>query len=213
MTDTQWMIKGREFANCNCDYGCPCQFNSLPTHGNCEAVLALQIDEGRHGDTRLDGLKVAAVVTWPGPIHEGHGIIQPIVDERATPQQREALLRIMSGLDTQPGATFFQVFSTTYDKVHEPIFAPIHLDVDVDARTARINVPGVVEGRGEPIINPVTKQPHRARIDLPQGFEYAIAEVGRGFSQSSGAVIVDLQNSHAHFAHLHMTGEGVVRPS
>ena len=210
MANTQWTIKGREFVHCNCDYGCPCQFNSLPTHGNCEAVLALQIDEGRHGETKLDGLKLAAVVSWPGAIHEGHGVIQPIVDERASPQQREALLRIMSGLDTEPGATFFQVFSTTYDKVHDPIFAPIELDVDVEGRTARIDIPGVVEGRGEPIINPVSGQAHRARIDLPQGFEYSVAEIGRGWSQSSGAVQVDLKDSHAHFAHLHMTGEGVV---
>lgn len=210
MAETQWMIKGREFVHCNCDYGCPCQFNSLPTHGNCEAVLALQIDEGRHGDTRLDGLKVAAVVSWPGAIHEGHGEIQPIVDERATPEQREALLRIMSGLDTEPGATFFQVFSTTYDKVHDPVFTNIDMDVDVDKRRGSVNVPGIVESRGEPIINPVSGQEHRARIDLPKGFEYSVAEIGRGWSRSAGAVRVDLQDSHAHFANLHMTGQGVV---
>lgn len=210
MADTQWMIKGTEFAHCNCDYGCPCQFNSLPTHGSCEAVLALKIDEGRHGDTRLDGLKVAAVVSWPGAIHEGHGEIQPIVDERATPEQREALLRIMSGLDTEPGATFFQVFSTTYEKVHEPVFTNIDMDIDVEARRGTLNVPGIVEARGEPIINPVSGQEHRARIDLPQGFEYSVAEVGRGWSRSAGAVRVENNDSHAHFAHLHMTGQGVV---
>ena len=29
MADTKWTIKGREFVNCNCSYGCPCQFNGL----------------------------------------------------------------------------------------------------------------------------------------------------------------------------------------
>ena len=24
MADTKWTIKGREFVNCNCSYGCPC---------------------------------------------------------------------------------------------------------------------------------------------------------------------------------------------
>ncbi len=33
-----WAIKGREFANCNCSYGCPCQFNALPTDGTCKAA-------------------------------------------------------------------------------------------------------------------------------------------------------------------------------
>ena len=41
MSGTKWMIEGREFAHCNCDYGCPCQFNALPTHGNCKTVVGL----------------------------------------------------------------------------------------------------------------------------------------------------------------------------
>ncbi len=207
------MIKGREFIHCNCDYGCPCQFNARTTHGNCHAVGGIEIAEGHHGNTKLDGLKVACVLAWPGAIHEGKGHVTPIVDQRATPNQREALLRIMSGEDTEPGATFFQVFATTYEKVNEPIFAEIDLEVDVDGRTARLNVPGVIDARGEPIVNPVTGQPHRARINLPNGFEYTVAEIGRGWTKASGAIELNLEDTHAHFANLHMTGEGVVRPA
>ncbi len=54
-----WRIKGRGFQNCNCYYGCSCQFNALPTHGNCEAVMGYEINEGHFGDVNLDGLKVA----------------------------------------------------------------------------------------------------------------------------------------------------------
>ena len=210
MPDTNWTIEGREFVSCNCAYGCPCQFNSRPTHGSCHAVVAVDIDGGHHGDTRLDGLRMAAIVAWPGAIHEGHGEVVPVVDERATPEQREALLRIMSGEDTEPGATFFQVFSTTYEKVHDPVFARIDLEVDVDGRTARIKVPGMIDARGEPIINPVSGNPHRARIDLPQGFEYAVAEVGRGWVKTSGPIEHDLQDTHAHFARLQMNQSGVI---
>ena len=210
MANVKWTIKGREFLHCNCAYGCPCQFNALPTRGNCRAVLAIEIQEGHHGDTKLDGLKIAAAVAWPGPIHEGKGRIVPIVDERATPAQREALLRIMSGEDTEPGATFFQVFSTTYEKVHDPIFARIDLNIDIDGRKARLQVPDYIEARGEPILNPVTKQEHRARIDLPHGFEYSIAEAGRGWVTAKGPVELDLADSHAHFAILHMTQSGII---
>jgi hypothetical protein len=211
MPDTEWTIEGREFVHCNCAYGCPCQFNARPTNGSCQAVLGVAIDSGHHGDVRLDGLRIAAVVAWPGAIHEGRGHIVPIVDERATPEQRSALLRIMSGEDTEPGATFFQVFSTTYEKVHDPVFAPIEIEVDVDGRTARIEVPGMVDARGEPIINPVTGNQHRARIDLPAGFEYAQAEVGRGWTKTSGPIEHDLKDSHAHFAPLRMNQSGVIR--
>jgi hypothetical protein len=211
MSNVQWSIKGREFMNCNCAYGCPCQFNGLPTHGNCHAVMGVQIRDGHHGNTRLDGLNIAAVVAWPGPIHEGKGRIVPIVDERANEAQRGALLRIMSGQDTEPGATFFQVFSTTYEKVFDPVFAKIEFTVDVEGRKAQIKVPGVLDGRGEPIVNPITKEQHRARINLPNGFEYTVAEVGRGWAKTSGPVELNLEDSHAHFADLTMTQSGVVR--
>src|SRR5688572_22620803 len=146
---TPWFIKAREFVHCNCAYGCPCQFNALPTHGHCQAVAALQIEEGRHGETDLSGTRIGMIVAWPGPIHEGKGHVVPIVDESADEAQREALLRIMSGLDTVPGATFFQVFATTYEKVHEPVFAPIDLAVDIDGRRARLRVPDWIDARGE----------------------------------------------------------------
>lgn len=211
MAETAWHLKGRNFSHCNCAYGCPCQFNALPTRGNCTAVIGIMIDEGRHGDTELDGLKFGGVYSWPGAVHQGHGQAVPIVDERASPAQRDAILRIISGQDTEPGATFFQVYASMLDKVHDPIFAPIDLEIDVDARTARFSVPEVVEARGEPILNPVTKQPHRARIDMPNGFEYALAETGRGWANTTGAIELDLADSHAHFAKLDITGNGVVR--
>jgi hypothetical protein len=205
------MLKGLDFAHCNCAYGCPCQFNGLPTHGNCEAVVGIAVQEGHHGTTRLDGLKFGGVFRWPGPIHEGHGEAVPVVDERATPAQREAILRIMSGQDTEPGATVFQVFSSTLEKVHEPVFAKFDLTIDVDARRAHFVVPGVIEARGEPIVNPVTGKEHRARFDMPEGFEFTFAEAGRGWATTSGPVKLNLSDSHAHFAHIHMTGSGVVR--
>ena len=205
-----WFIKGREFVHCNCAYGCPCQFNALPTHGNCQAVAGVHIDEGRHGDTDLAGLSIAMVVAWPGPIHEGKGQVLPIVDIEADERQRDALLRIMSGLDTVPGATFFQVFSTTFEKVHEPVFSRIELTVDVSGRRARLMV---IDARGEPILNPVTGDEQRARINLPNGFEYDVCEVGRGWATTTGPVDVQLHDSHAQFAHLHLTESGVVHPA
>ena len=211
MPDINGMLKGREFNNCNCAYGCPCQFNALPTHGYCHAVLGCDIEQGYHGDTKLDGLKFAGIVSWPDAIHQGHGQVQPIVDERAAPAQREAILRILSGLDTEPGATIFQVFSTTYERVHDPIFAKIDFDVDVEGRRATLKVPAVIEARGEPIRNPVTGDEHHVRINLPRGFEYTVAEVGRGWTNTSGAIALSLADSHAHFAQVHMIQSGVVR--
>ena len=211
MTDVKWTIKAREFVNCNCAYGCPCQFNALPTHGNCQAVAAMQIDTGHPGSTKLDGLKFVGIFRWPGAIHEGKGEAAVVIDERASPAQREALLRILTGQDTEPGATIFQVFSTTLEKLHAPIFAPIDFTVDIDRRTARLVVPGVAEGRGEPIKNPVTGAEHRARIDIPDGFEYSIAEMGRGWTKVSRPILMNLADSYGQFAHVNLCQSGIVK--
>lgn len=210
MTEANWTINGREFIHCNCAYGCPCQFNALPTHGDCKAIGAIHIEEGHHGDTDISGLNIAVVLKWPGPIHEGRGQAHPIVDERANDAQREALLRIMSGLDTAEGATFFNVFAATYETVHEPVFAPIEFEMDIDDRTARLNIPGYIEARGEPIRNAVTGEASRSQIRLPEGFEYDVAEIGRGWAKTKGPIEIELNDSHAHFAELHMNQSGVV---
>ncbi len=54
MTDVKWTIKGREFIHCNCAYGCPCQFNALPTRGNCQAASARLSSRDRARQARRD---------------------------------------------------------------------------------------------------------------------------------------------------------------
>ena len=208
-----WRIKGREFANCNCDYGCPCQFNALPTHGNCEAAVGFQIDEGHFGDVKLDGLRAAGIYSWPGAVHEGNGTMQLIVDEKADEAQRDALLRIMRGEETEPMTTMWSVYAAMTTTILDPLFKPIDFEVDVEARTARLSVPGVIEGSGEPIRNPVTGNIHRARIDLPHGFEYEIAEIGSGTTKTTGSIELNLESSYGQFAELHLSNTGVVRQS
>ena len=208
---TPWEIKAREFVNCNCDYGCPCQFNALPTHGNCEAIAGIQIDEGHYGDVDLSGLRVAGIYQWPGAIHEGNGKCQAIVDERADDRQREALLNIMLGKDTDPMATMFAVYASTITELFDPIFAPIDFEVDVDGRTGRLVVNGVIDMKGEPIRNKVTGEQSRARIDLPDGFEYTLAEIGSGTSKSSGNIALEMANSYGKFANIHLGNYGIVR--
>jgi hypothetical protein len=206
-----WSIDGREFVTCNCDWGCPCQFNARPTRGSCEAVVGIAIDKGRFEDVPLDGLRVVGVFKWPGAIHEGRGKALLVIDERASPAQREALLTILSGQETEPGATIFNVFASTYEEVLDPQFKPIDLDIDIEERTGRIGVQGVVEATGRPIINPVTGKPHRARVELPQGFEYSVAEFASGSSTVRGRLAFELNDRHAHFCRLDITQSGVVR--
>ena len=210
MAMTEWFVKAREFSNCNCSYGCPCQFNALPTHGNCIASIGYQIDEGRFGDVKLDGLRAAATYKWPGAVHQGNGTMQLIIDERADSKQRDALLSVMSGKETKDMATVWWVYAAMCPTKLEPLFKPIEFEVDVNARRARLVVPGVVETIGEPIRNPVTGAEHRARIDLPNGFEYRLGEVASGSTKATAGIPLEMDKSWGLFANIHLSHAGVV---
>ena len=208
---TPWELEAKEFVNCNCAYGCPCQFNALPTHGDCQAIAAYEIAKGHFGEVGLGGLRVVGMFSWPGAIHEGRGKAFVIIDERASEAQREALLTILSGEHTEPGATIWNVFAATFEEVLPPDFKPIEANIDVEGRKAKVNVDGYVEMHGEPIRNPVTGAEHRARIDLPNGFEYTIAEMGSGTSKSQGPIPLEFNDSYGQFAHIHLNNQGIVR--
>jgi len=206
-----WRIKGKGFQNCNCNYGCPCQFNALPTYGNCEAAMGYEIEQGNFGEINLDGLRIAGVYSWPGPVHEGDGRMQLIIDESADDQQRDALIRIMYGEETEPMATMWAVYSAMSPNKFEPLSKAIDIEIDVENRIGRIFVPDVFETEGEPIRNAVTGDVQRARIDLPHGFEYEIAEMGSASTKATGEIKLNFENSYGQFAEIHISHKGVVR--
>jgi hypothetical protein len=211
MTMIDWYIEGPSFGNCNCDWSCPCQFESLPTHGNCQGFEVVRIDKGHFGDTRLDGLRTALFYAWPGAIFEGHGEMQAVIDERADEAQREALLSILHGKHTNEAATHWWVFHAMSDTVHEPLFKPIDFEVDIEGRSASVSIPGLVRSHGSPIVSPATGDVHRVRLDMPEGIEFSVAEVGNASTEATGAIRLKLENTYGQWHLLRHNGSGVVR--
>lgn len=175
MSYVDWKLEAKRLTSCSCDYGCPCEFNGRPTRNPCEGVEAFEIVEGHFGDVPLDGLRLAGIFHWPGAVHEGDGSYIPVIDERADEAQRDALLRIMSGEEQEP-TTMFNIYGSTLEHEYDPVFAPIEFEWNIDERTGRVKVPGVLESNLEPIRNPVTGKEHHAAIKLPAGFEFREAE-------------------------------------
>ena len=198
MSYVDWMIKGRKLGACNCNYGCPCEFNAPPTFGECEGLEAMEIDEGYFGDVRLDGLRYVARFRWPGPVHEGGGEAQAIIDERATPEQREALIKILSG-EEQEAHTVFNIYGATMETEYDTIFAPITFYWDRERRHGRVAVDGVVEGALEPIRNPVTGKEHRAVIVLPEGWEFRDCDMASSSIKSVGDLAYDFDGRYGQF--------------
>jgi len=185
MAYVDWMISGPKIASCNCDYGCPCEFNAPPTYGKCEGLEAHRIDEGWFGDVRLDGIVIVARYRWPGPVHEGGGVVQGAISAHASDAQREALFKILGGKEQEP-TTVFSIYGATIARELDPIFADIAFECDFGRRTGSFRVPGVMEMSLEPIRNPVTGAEHRAIIELPEGFEFRRAEMASGTFKAEG---------------------------
>jgi len=210
MSEVRWSIKGPHVVNCNCAYGCPCQFNALPTYRSCVAMAAWQIEAGHFGDTRLDGLCAVNIWAWPGAVHEGDGSMLSIIDVRADAAQRAALAAILQGEEAEPGVVMLQIYRSMCPDYHEPRFEPIDLAIDVEGRSARLEVPGLIETVVEPIKNPVTGAPHRARIDLPLGKEYHLSEVASGSTRAGSPVPLRFADRHAHLVYNTITSAGPV---
>jgi hypothetical protein len=208
MSELHWSITGPHVVNCNCNYGCPCQFNALPTYRACLAIAGWKIEEGHLGDTRLDGLSAINIWAWPGAVHEGDGSMLSIIDVRADEAQRKALAAILQGEEAEPGAVMLQIYRSMCIVCYEPRFEPIELEIDVEGRTARLEVPGLIETVVEPIRNPVTGAIHRARIDLPMGKEYHLSEIASGTTTAGGPVPLRFANRHAHLVYNTLTSAG-----
>jgi hypothetical protein len=208
MERVDWRLKGDWIKNCNCAFGCPCDFNAKPTQGFCLGLMGMRIEEGHFGDVRLDGLSFFAMLSFPGPLHEGNGTLQAIIDGRADAKQREALFAILSGEHSDPG-TLFQICSLIVTKFLDPVFAPIAFEFDLEARRARVSIPGVLETETQPILNPVTGAVHRIAVVVPEGFEHRRGEIASSRIASTGGIKFEVPLGHSTLARVEQTPAGV----
>ena len=211
MALVEWTLQGTEFGHCNCNVGCPCQFNALPSHGHCRAHSFFQIERGAFGNVPLSGLRFGFLASWPGPIHLGEGTWMSVIDERADAKQRAALEAIGSGQETEPGTLITQVFNTLIARRLPTQYKPIDLAIDVGAAKAALRVPDLIDAEAYPISNPVTGGAHRVRLQLPEGFEFTEAEFATGRCRTQGPIELHFDDTHAHLAQIHWSTHGVVR--
>ncbi len=163
-TVPKWHLTGTLVQACNCDWGCPCDFNSPPSRGYCHGTWTWHIEDGSFGEVKLDGLHFAAACKWPGQIHEGNGEAQPILDTQARPEQIQAIGTLLSGQAGGP----WGIIATTLTTVHEPKVVP--WDVTIDGAETRITAGDVLAMQLTPMRNPVTGEVHEASVVLPKGF-------------------------------------------
>jgi hypothetical protein len=159
-----WTYRAEMIAACNCDWGCPCNFNARPTNGACDGVWAAHVLGGSCGDVSLAGLKFAWGSRWPGAIHEGRGTARLWIDETASEPQRRALQDILRGtLGGMPWA----ILGATIDHWLETAFVPFEWTFD-GARSG-YNAGNQVRAVLDSMRNPVSGLETSATILLPNG--------------------------------------------
>ena len=186
MKTSSWQVKGAVLVACNCDYGCPCNFNALPTRGKCEGQWTWHVDEGTYGEVTLDDLNFSIAVDWPGAIHEGNGKALILIDQRADTAQREAIETLVAGDVGGP----WGVLAWTWPTVDGP--HPVPYEVSADGVNWRVQAGDRLEIESEPIRNPVTGAEVHPGAVLPEGIVFKQGEFGssKTFRVSNGIELV-----------------------
>jgi hypothetical protein len=157
-----WRLNGDVLIACNCDWGCPCNFNARPTHGKCEGGWLWMVEQGEVDGVRVDGRGIALYADWPGAIHEGGGRAVCYIDDRTDDAQRAALTRVLRGEVGGP----WGVFINTYDLTGPE---PARFDVQLADYGSRVAIGNTVQLEMQTIRNPVTQAEAHPEMVLPEG--------------------------------------------
>jgi len=159
-----WQYRADMMVACNCDWGCPCNFNARPSLGFCEGGWALKIREGRCGDVALDGLAFALMAKWPRAIHEGRGTGKIWIDAAATADQQRALEDIVRA---KLGGMPWSIFAATIDHWGDTSVVPV--EWEPNGSRSRMKFGEQLRLTMEPMRNAVNGKETPAKILLPEG--------------------------------------------
>ena len=187
---TPWRLHADYMETCNCDFGCPCNFNGFPTGGRCETLIGYHIRAGRYGETSLDGLDFIYAASWPRAIHEGNGTACVYITEKTSQEQRQAISDIAYG--RAGGGGPFTLFSQTMRYVLDPQFVPI--EMTVAGKKSRFTIPGVLEVGLAPFTDPVSGEEHDVEVHLAKGFIWRVA-------QGAKTAVMKILTPNLHFDH------------
>jgi hypothetical protein len=94
-----WNLKGSYTETCSCDLICPCNasFDHGATYDYCRVTLVFNIREGEIEGTDIGGLKIAAIADTPKVMTEGNWRLGVFVDQKASEEQAEKLVKVFTG--------------------------------------------------------------------------------------------------------------------
>ena len=155
-------LKGILLGACNCDWGCPCNFESRPTHGFCEGTYVWHVENGTYQGINLAGANFVYAGHFPGAPHEGNATAMVLVDERADGQQRTAIEAMVQ--DKPPFSIFYSLTSNFLG------FRFMPFSLELNGIHSRLSIPDTLELQLAPMKNPVTGEDELETLSKPTGF-------------------------------------------
>jgi hypothetical protein len=209
-----FQIDGIGVFQCQCpSHGCPCQTNGPPKHGTCYAADFAHINKGRYGKVRLDGLNVVLVGNLVDA-NPARLFSTLYLDSKATPDQHDALLKMMENLNGQyvslPGEQ-----AVPFNRVTTTAFS---FSVSPDRTTYALVIPGILEEKaalkrdssGEPLSTIVAMDTWSNVVQNADNllFKYHDTEVGKSWDYSGHyANLKYFQLTKSMYANREMLGQ------
>jgi hypothetical protein len=134
-------LEGRLLEVCNCRVLCPCWIGEDPDFGTCDTIVAWHFDKGKIDGVDVAGHTIAVIAHVPGNILQGNWRAAVYVDDKASAQQKDAILSVYTGKLGGPVGELVKLIGevVSVDSV------PISFDVQGGKGTLKVGDAGYAE--------------------------------------------------------------------
>jgi hypothetical protein len=143
-----YLLEGKILEVCDCRILCPCWVGEDPDNGTCDSVEGYHIIKGEVNGVDVSGLTMGVLSHIPGNILDGNHRVVLFVDEKATPEQEQALLNVWTGKLGGPVAEV----SALWGELVAVERAPIRFEVE--GGRGRLEIGNVAEAEMAPYTGP-----------------------------------------------------------
>jgi hypothetical protein len=147
-----YQLEGRLLEVCSCNTLCPCWVGEDPDGGTCDTAITYHFDSGTIDGIDVSGLTITLACHVPGNILKGNWRVVVFLDERASPEQEQAILKVYTGKAGGPIADLAKLVGEVVGLRRAPI------SFDVVAGKGSFTVGTSIHADIEPFLGP-TGQP------------------------------------------------------
>ena len=141
-----YQLEGRLLEVCTCNILCPCWAGGDPDNdGTCQAIAAWHIDRGNIDGVDVSGRTFAVLANIPGNVLKGNWRVVAIVDDKATPQQQDAILSVWTGKQGGPVADLAKLIGEVVGLERVPV------TFTVEGGKGRVKIGALAEAEMSPL--------------------------------------------------------------